>query len=848
MKLLSSKRRWFAAAAVLLLLLFLLRPGASRLKSRIILSISSGLGRSVDIGSVHMRLLPRPGFDLENLVVYDDSAFGAEPMLRASEVSASLRLISLLRGRLEVSRLDLTEPSLNLVRGESGHWNLEALLERAARTPLAPTAKSKSEPRSGFPYIAASSARINFKVGPEKKPYALTNADFALWQDSENAWGVRLKAQPMRTDLNLNDTGILQMNGTWQRAGALRDTPLAFDVEWDRAQIGQITKFISGFDQGWRGGVLLAVTLRGTPAKLLVSTDVSVDDFRRYDITSGEALPLAAHCDAQYSSLDRIFHDVLCSGPVKSGMITVKGSAGLPGSSHYDLLISAEDIPAAALVALARRAKKNLPEDLAATGTLRGRVACSRAGAWSTVSLDGHGEVANLHLLSAAEKNEFGPETIPFLLTSGIRKPAAKKSTGNAAVNITFPQDPHIEFGPMTVGHLAARGWASRSGYSVSVAGEAEILKTLRAARVFGLPAMQAPVDGTAQVDFQIAGGWAGWAATAAQGFTSPQVTGIAKLHNVRLPVRGATAPAEIVGGELHLSADAARLEKLNAKFANASWTGSVELPRGCGTPAACEVAFSLNTTQLSLSDIAAWVNPPRERPWYRVLQSSSSSVPLLAGLRASGHLTADHFQVHTLSANHFSAKVDLNSGKLDVTELSADFASGKYQGEWHADFTVKPAVSTSSGSFARLSLAGLALAMKDPWISGTANGTYQLKAEGASVADFWQSAEATVHFALSDGLLAHISLEDEGPLRISRMTGQAHLHDETVDAKDVKLDSPDGSYQMTGSASFKREIELKLMRSAASAGGYAITGTLAQPRVEQLSGSEQARLKSERP
>ena len=54
------------------------------------------VGRPVDIGSVHVRLLPRPGFDLENLVVYDDPAFGAEPMLRASEVTADLRLTSLL--------------------------------------------------------------------------------------------------------------------------------------------------------------------------------------------------------------------------------------------------------------------------------------------------------------------------------------------------------------------------------------------------------------------------------------------------------------------------------------------------------------------------------------------------------------------------------------------------------------------------------------------------------------------------------------------------------------------------------------------------------------------------------
>ena len=134
-------------------------------------------------------------------------------MLRAGEVTADLRLMSLLRGRIEIARLDLTDPSLNLVHMPGGRWNLEALLERTAHNPLAPTGKAKSEPRPGFPYIEATGARINFKSGPEKKPYALTSADFSLWQDSENSWGVRLKAQPVRTDLNLNDMGWLQVSG-----------------------------------------------------------------------------------------------------------------------------------------------------------------------------------------------------------------------------------------------------------------------------------------------------------------------------------------------------------------------------------------------------------------------------------------------------------------------------------------------------------------------------------------------------------------------------------------------------------------------------------------------------------
>src|SRR5215467_8330616 len=84
---LSSKRRVAVVVVLVVLLLFLVRPGASRLKSRVIFSLSAAVRRPVDIGSVHMRLLPRPGFDLEGLVVYDDPSFGSEPILRASEVT-----------------------------------------------------------------------------------------------------------------------------------------------------------------------------------------------------------------------------------------------------------------------------------------------------------------------------------------------------------------------------------------------------------------------------------------------------------------------------------------------------------------------------------------------------------------------------------------------------------------------------------------------------------------------------------------------------------------------------------------------------------------------------------------
>jgi hypothetical protein len=842
-KLPSSKRRIVAAAALLVLALFVLRPGASRLKSRIVSAISAGVGRSVDIGSVHIRLLPRPGFDLENLVVYDDPAFGAEPMLRASEVTASLRLSSLLRGRLEIARLDLTEPSLNLVHAPGGRWNLEALLERTAHIPLAPTGKAKSEPRPGFPYIEATGARINFKSGPEKKPYALTDANFSLWQDSENSWGVRLKAQPVRTDLNLNDMGLLQVNGTWQRADVLRDTPLQFNIEWNRAQLGQFTKFFTGNDQGWRGEVLVDVALGGTPAKLRITSSASIQDFRRYDITNGQALRLAGHCDGEYSSVNHAFHELLCTAPVGSGLITLMGDMGLPGSHNYGLRLKAEDVPASAAAVLVERAKKNLPEDMVASGTLSGNLRIEQNGAASRLQLEGHGEFAEFRLASAANKAEIGPETVPFLMTAGDSRALSS--------GIRFPDGPHVEFGPfpVAIGRAAAataRGWVNRGGYHLAVTGDAEIPRALRVARMFGLPALQPATEGTAQVDLQIAGSWAGRSHGTTSGFTGPQVTGMAKLRNVRIAVRGVGGPVEITSAEMQFLTDRVRVVKMNAKAANTVWTGSIEMPRGCGTPGACQAQFVLNANQISLGELSDWASPSeKERPWYRVLESGGQAGPsFLASVRASGQLTADRLQMQSLAATRVSAKVSLEGGKLQISQLTADFLGGKHRGQWQADFGVKPAVCSGSGNFAGVSLAKLAGAVKGAGIAGSAGASYEVK--GPCPGEFWKSAEGTVQFVMKDGTLPHFALGEEAePFDVARFAGQARLLGGAIEMKDARLDSTSGMFQVNGTASLKGELDLKLARVGGStAPGYTIGGTPAEPHVVRVGAETQARLK----
>src|ERR1700733_6565500 len=215
---------YVALAALVILLLVLLPPliSVNRYQKRIARSISDSLGRPVHLDKVSLNLLPLPGFTLENLVVDEDPAFGSEPVIRANSVRATLRISSLWRRRVEFSTISFTDPSVNLVHLADGKWNLDSILLNAAHIDAAPTAQKKPGPAPRFPYIEATGARLNLKLGNEKTPISFTDADFALWLPDPQQWHLRLRAHPARTDTNASDTGLFSLEGTLGRAASLR--------------------------------------------------------------------------------------------------------------------------------------------------------------------------------------------------------------------------------------------------------------------------------------------------------------------------------------------------------------------------------------------------------------------------------------------------------------------------------------------------------------------------------------------------------------------------------------------------------------------------------------------------
>jgi hypothetical protein len=332
--------------------------------------------------------------------VSEDPAFGSEPIIRANSVDVTLRPSSLWRRQVEIASMTFEGPSLNLVRNRAGVWNVQSLLMHAASVNTAPTAQRKAGPQPRFPYIEATGARVNLKLGEEKKPFSLTEADFALWLTSPQEWRVRLKGTPTRTDTNMYDPGTVKLEGSLKRAGTMAEVPVDLTVSWNGAPMGEASKLLSGTDAGWRGNLNVEATLVGTLAGAKVTTAIHMEDLRRAEFVPVESMDVVADCrgtldvtSAKVKDPDCAVATPLVEGEKKRGrVVAIADSVDLTTLDTAGLRVGMTSVPDAWLLDWARLFTQRIPAGERPGGTVAGSV--SYTGAAKGWDGEFHGEIA----------------------------------------------------------------------------------------------------------------------------------------------------------------------------------------------------------------------------------------------------------------------------------------------------------------------------------------------------------------------------------------------------------------------------------------------------------------------
>lgn len=109
--------------------------------------IEDALGRRVDVGEVHLRLVPTPSIQLSKLRVSESQSFAGNTFFAAQRIELKLKFIPLLRGRFEVTELVLDKPVFNLLKQADGSFNYSDIANKKA--PSTPRREARKKPEAG---------------------------------------------------------------------------------------------------------------------------------------------------------------------------------------------------------------------------------------------------------------------------------------------------------------------------------------------------------------------------------------------------------------------------------------------------------------------------------------------------------------------------------------------------------------------------------------------------------------------------------------------------------------------------------------------------------------------------
>jgi hypothetical protein len=826
-----SPRRWIPLVVLALAVVaFVLPPlvNINRYQHRIANSISRSIGRQVHISSVRMRLLPLPGFEFSDFSVEEDPQFGSEPILHSGSVVAYLRLLSLWRGRFEVSRIHFDDASLNLVRNSSGGWNLASILVQAAQIPNAPTGQRFAGGTPRFPYIEAENARINFKQGNEKKPLSFLNSDLSISLAPGNDWEVHFRAQPVRTDLDLDlaDTGVLRIDGTLHRAAWLGAMPLNLKMEWSGVPLGQLSRLTLGRDTGWRGGLEVEAQVGGTAELAQINAGLKIAGLHRSEYSPVHPLDVATTCRASFRKESKSLEDLSCASPVGDGGLLLTGSITegqtLP---QADLTLEMKSLPAAAVLAGLQQVRSNLGAGVQASGALNGNFHYTSQGDRSPL-IAGEATLASLSLTPPDGGR-------PFVLAP-VRVRCETPEAGPSALLL---QPVRLAMG--AAAPLSVDGRFTLAGFDLHLSGATSLARLQAFNKSFGLlgahstrpPAVgAAPVvlggTGTAALDLNVRGKWLLPVLDTDNPIASSTAEGSIAVRNAELTTSYLSQPLRIASAQGILSPTQIAWTNAAIAYGKLEAQATLEYPTLCTGSGPCVGHFSLVSPALDLGALQSTLlgtGPGGEllRQLLNRIDGHSVQWPDLAGTVQVGELTTGKLVVHDAVG-----AVDVSGNSITIRSLNGRVANGNLhlagsmnasggQPEYKLDVQVTNAAPSA-----------LATLFEEHWGSGVANFSAQLRMSGFDKKDLASSALGTLHWNWTKG-----SLPADTPLgHFDQWSADAAIADSTITITHSLLARGQEAVPLSGTISFDRELDLK---GGPAADAMSITGTLQHPEVK---------------
>lgn len=818
-------RLLLAVSLVLLLVAALVLPpliNISRYQRQIAASLAAGLGHPVEVSGIRLQLLPRPGVQIANFVVDSTGGYSAEPILLCSSVTAAFRLGSLWRGHLEIARISLDEPSLNLERAPNGQWNFASVLLQASRTAQAPTGRTTARGQNRFPYIEASNARINFKHGAEKLPFSFMNADVSVWLENPDEWQLRFAAQPMRTDINLSiaDTGQVQVSGSVHRASSANELPLDLQAEWRGTPLGQASRMLLARDLGWRGNTRFTAHITGVPDALNLLLTAEATDFHRETFEPARPFNLHATCTATYRHWQGALENIHCLSPVGDGSLHLTGAIQQihTVSPQPNLKLTATHMPVDSVLELLRHTRGRINNELTIRGAIDGELTYERSPGVEAVS---SGSLLATDLLVHSGSVEQPLPDLRFIA----------EPSGQPLSLILEPA--RIDLGGSQP--LLATARLTLQDYLIRYSGSAQLTQLLPLANAFrivpaGLEGLQG--SGSADYNLTIQGEWLQPFADAGQSAPLSTVNGSIALHDAGFQPAYLAEPVHIVTATATLSPAELRWNGITAVLGITRFTGSLRIPLPCVD--ACQRHYDLAANSVNLGPLIASLRGEDEGVVQELLnrvRSRSQDWPRMEGNLHIAHLNAGPIEIANAVAN-----LAMHDGDLEVQSLDGRTLGGTLHATGAVDLGSTPSYDTEV-QLRHVSAPELAALLNEHWGPGLLNIYGDLTMSGANASSLSSSGKGTLHWDWTGGALPQLT---RTPFhRFDRWSANCKVSKGKITLTSSEVTSSNVTAAVTGTIGNDRTLNLSISNPSATETSTAaplvtMTGTLASPVAQR--------------
>src|SRR5438270_9228646 len=166
-------RKWIIGGVVVLLILVIVAGVAlvslnsliDRNKEYILAQVKEAVGRDVTVGDIGVSLWGGVGSRLKQFSVADDPSFGREAFVRAEDLQVNMKLLPLFRKELQVSKVILHRPVINIIKDQKGQFNFSTIgrqKEAEEKKKKEPEDKAKPSPALLVSLLDVDSGQVQY--------------------------------------------------------------------------------------------------------------------------------------------------------------------------------------------------------------------------------------------------------------------------------------------------------------------------------------------------------------------------------------------------------------------------------------------------------------------------------------------------------------------------------------------------------------------------------------------------------------------------------------------------------------------------------------------------------------